>query len=689
MIHFTQEFATAMTGSMRPTQGLYISIFPPLIYALLATSPHNSLGAMPITAAVVGVSVMGIQETYYPQQYDAATGTLLSNGAQWDLHFQVSTGLAFFAGCFMIAWGLLKMGFLFTIISPSVMDPFGLACMLQSIMAQVPAAFGIQVPVRFTYAKHFRDLIYFLTNIYSIKVWEVVISISFASVVLVFREYLQPIIYRKTKLVVPIEFLMFVVVIGLSYHFRFQQRLDVRVVGSYNHGLPWPSMPGYDYGLNIVWHGFFCAVIAYSVTLGSARTLARKNKDNIKTNQELIALGCAHLFGSFFSSFIVSAPMGRGIINQSMGSRSQLSALFGSVFLGIIVAFAGPAISYLPQCIISTTIVLFLVFSLRGFTELPKLWKSNKFDALVWVLTFVASVTLNVQIGFLLGITLSVVGLTIRTQSPKVRVLGRLKNSNGFVPLKYYNKAEEIAGIRILQINCPLHYANAHYLVQDVLTLAMEPFVIAKSSFTNESNLFNESGHSLRSFLGTTSNPKLYRSKNRFDNGDKTGSGTTERPRFTRKLSSSQPEEFPPYKPPTSTTRISNEFIMIAGSSTSKASRVILDLGTVGYIDAVGIRGLEQLASDLKVKAIELILAQCKGSVRKQLRELELGKIVPERNIFPSLVDAVNESSRRIRIKTIEAQGTIRDRERRDVRFWDFPVASRISGLPQINYRKD
>jgi MFS superfamily sulfate permease-like transporter len=149
----------------------------------------------------------------------------------------------------------------------------------------------------------------------------------------------------------------------------------------------------------------------------------------------------------------------------------------------------------------------------------------------------------------------------------------------------------------------------------------------------------------------------------------------------------------------------------MADRKRSTASRIILDLGTVSYIDAIGIRALEQLASDLKVKAIEIMLAQCKGipnfwwkfaafieslqeksyfdmagPLLKQLKELEIHKIIPGRNIFPSVVDAVDESLRRIKINTGPTEGLIGEYE--DDRFWDMPVIP-VEGLPVIDYDMD
>jgi MFS superfamily sulfate permease-like transporter len=40
--------------------------------------------------------------------------------------------------------------------------------------------------------------------------------------------------------------------------------------------------------------------------------------------------------------------MGRGNVNQAMRSRSQLSTIFACIVMGLVVGYAGPAISYLP-----------------------------------------------------------------------------------------------------------------------------------------------------------------------------------------------------------------------------------------------------------------------------------------------------------------------------------------------------
>lgn len=99
---------------------------------------------------------------------------------------------------------------------------------------------------------------------------------------------------------------------------------------------------------HVVLEGFITAIVSFALTLSSAKILARKEGDRISPSQELIALGSSNVLGSFFSCFISAAPIGRSVINQSMGSKSQLSSLFGCLFMIFLFLTCGQSLKYLP-----------------------------------------------------------------------------------------------------------------------------------------------------------------------------------------------------------------------------------------------------------------------------------------------------------------------------------------------------
>ena len=116
----------------------------------------------------------------------------------------------------------------------------------------------------------------------------------------------------------------------------------------YSCSLPSPKLPAMEYVPHVILEGFISAVVSFTITLSSAKILARKDGDVISPSQELIAVGSSNLLGSFFSCFVSAAPIGRSVINQSLGSKSQLSSLFGCIFMITLFLTCGQALTYLP-----------------------------------------------------------------------------------------------------------------------------------------------------------------------------------------------------------------------------------------------------------------------------------------------------------------------------------------------------
>lgn len=70
-----------------------------------------------------------------------------------------------------------------------------------------------------------------------------------ASITIGFREFIQPLLFRKVKLIVPVEFILMVAAIGLSYAFDLSGRYGVRIAGN-SLGLVRPI--GYDFPLDLL-----------------------------------------------------------------------------------------------------------------------------------------------------------------------------------------------------------------------------------------------------------------------------------------------------------------------------------------------------------------------------------------------------------------------------------------------------
>ncbi|CAG2163252.1 unnamed protein product [Oppiella nova] len=91
------------------------------------------------------------------------------------------------------------------------------------------------------------------------------------------------------------------------------------------------------------------AIVAFAVSLSLAKIFAKKHKYKIDANQELIALGTANVFSSFFACYPSSASLSRSSVQEKTGGRTQVAGLVSSAFMLVFLLFLGPLLYHLPK----------------------------------------------------------------------------------------------------------------------------------------------------------------------------------------------------------------------------------------------------------------------------------------------------------------------------------------------------
>jgi SulP family sulfate permease len=86
---------------------------------------------------------------------------------------------------------------------------------------------------------------------------------------------------------------------------------------------------------------------AFSIT----KVTVEKIGGQLDANQELIAIGMANMFGSFFQAFPLSGAFGRTAVNNAAGARTQVSGFIGAMVVMMTLLFLTPVFYYLPQAI--------------------------------------------------------------------------------------------------------------------------------------------------------------------------------------------------------------------------------------------------------------------------------------------------------------------------------------------------
>ncbi|MBV5323397.1 sodium-independent anion transporter, partial [bacterium] len=122
-----QSLAYALLAGLPPQAGLYVSIFPVLVYALLGSSMTQAVGPVAITA-IMTFSVLSPLAPPGSPQYIA-----------------LAASLALFSGALILAFGLLRLGFLSQLLSRPVVSGFISGSALLIVISQIKFLLGVNI----------------------------------------------------------------------------------------------------------------------------------------------------------------------------------------------------------------------------------------------------------------------------------------------------------------------------------------------------------------------------------------------------------------------------------------------------------------------------------------------------------------------------------------------------------------
>ncbi|TFW25204.1 sodium-independent anion transporter, partial [Massilia arenosa] len=128
MMMIPQGMAYALVAGLPPVAGLYASIVPGILYALLGTSMAQSIGPMAIVSLMTGSALAPL----------AAQGT--------GLYHVLAAQLAVITGVALLACGVFRLGFLANFFSRPVMSGFTIGSSLVIVGGQVPSLMGAALP---------------------------------------------------------------------------------------------------------------------------------------------------------------------------------------------------------------------------------------------------------------------------------------------------------------------------------------------------------------------------------------------------------------------------------------------------------------------------------------------------------------------------------------------------------------
>ncbi|MFZ5905995.1 MAG: SulP family inorganic anion transporter [Nitrospirota bacterium] len=244
------------------------------------------------------------------------------------------------------------------------------------------------------------------------------------------------------------------------------------VVGVVPKGLPSFTIPPLD--PKAIMHLFSYAVIisllGFMEAISIAKAIAGKTGQRLDPNQELIGQGLANMLGAIGKSYPVSGSFSRSAVNFQAGAVTGLSSVFTSIAVLIMLLFLTPLLYHLPQSVLAAVIMM-AVIGLLNVSGFIHSWKAQKYDGIISVLSFVATLAFapHLDKGIMIGVALSIAVFLYKSMKPKISLLAR-HHDKSLRPAEVHG-LQECEHIAMIQFEGPLFFANASYLEDSVRSI--------------------------------------------------------------------------------------------------------------------------------------------------------------------------------------------------------------------------
>jgi MFS superfamily sulfate permease-like transporter len=199
------------------------------------------------------------------------------------------------------------------------------------------------------------------------------------------------------------------------------------VVGTIPAGLPELRVP--ELRMDFFWvllpSALVMALIGFMEATSISKAIAAQTRERVDTSKELVGQGLANIVGSFFSAFTVSGSFSRSAVAAKNGAKTGVFAIFSAIGVMLVLLFLTPLLYHLPQAVLAV-IVMMAVFGLINIRALVRAWQIERQEAVVGVLTFLATLAMAPQLanGILLGAGLAILLFLLRTMKPRTDILG-------------------------------------------------------------------------------------------------------------------------------------------------------------------------------------------------------------------------------------------------------------------------
>ena len=452
-----QSLAYALLAGLPPVVGLYASVLPLVLYALLGSSRTLSVGPVAIVSLMTATALEGI----------APPGT-----AQ---HVAAASVLALMAGAMSLAFGILRLGFLANLLSHPVVTGFISASAIVIAVGQLPHILGIQASGH-SLPERVASL---ASGVGTANAPTALVGAAALALLWWSRSALALWLRRRgmgasgAALLARLSPMLAVALGIVAVALGDLEAHGVATVGTVPAGLPPFAVPAVELAIasQLVAPAALIALIGFVESVSVARTLGARHGETVEPDAELRALGATNLGSALSGGFAVTGGFSRSAVNFDAGARTPLAGVLTAAGILVVTAFLTPLLALLPLAVLAATIIV-AVLGLVDPGAFRHTWRYSRHDFAAMAATAAVTLLVGVEAGVLAGVVLSLALLLWRASRPHIAVVGRVPGTEHYRNVRRHD-VETNPAILAVRPDGSMFFANAG---------AVEDFVLREAA---------------------------------------------------------------------------------------------------------------------------------------------------------------------------------------------------------------
>ena len=427
-----QGMAYGMLADLPPIYGLYATLVPMIVYVLFGTSRQLVVGP---TAMVCILVASGVGSIAVPGSTEYISLVIL---------------LSLLVGCLQFIFGLFRLGFFINFLSHPVLSGFISAAAIIIIISQLDDLIGVSS----------------LRNFMQVDLPTLSIGLLGLGIILGVKKW-------NKKLPAPLLVVLLSIGFLYKYHLEFP---SIAIIRDIPKGLPSIYLPAISLeNINALLPTIFTiTLVGILESIAIAKMMQAKHKDyELIPNQELKAIGLANFIGSFFQAFPTAGSFSRTAVNDELGAKSGIAALVAAFIVLLTLLFLTPLFYYLPRAILAA-IIIAAVVRLIDIKEAMFLWKSDRTDFYMLLITFLATLFIGIEQGILIGVFITILMLLYKSTKPPITIFGRIPDTPHYKSIETTDDLIIRKDILIIRPDTSLFFANIDAFKEKLMQAKIE-----------------------------------------------------------------------------------------------------------------------------------------------------------------------------------------------------------------------